>query len=130
MKNLLITCIAFITLLFVFQSCKDESTTPEPVANNAYMGDWEGSYTGGDNGTWTMTADKDGKFTGQLYSNNAQTSYPLNGSVDKNGVFNADIVLGTDTIDFKGQGADGKTASGTWSNERIMINGTWTGSKK
>ncbi|MCB9246758.1 MAG: hypothetical protein H6606_10055 [Flavobacteriales bacterium] len=116
-----------------FVACKDDSepVDNEPVVtNHAYMGDWEGTFTGGDSGTWTCTIDKDGKLEGQMFSNNGQAYYGVTGSVDDNGKFDATIDVNGVIIDFDGQGVDGKTASGTWSNAQVMISGTWTGAKK
>lgn len=120
-------------LALALASCKDdaeETPTPQPDPEHAYKGDWEGTFDGGDSGTWTMVCDKDGKFTGQFYSNNSQSYFDVVGNVDDKGKFKATIDVNGVILDFDGQGTDGKTASGTWGNPSINLTGTWTGAKK
>lgn len=133
-----IKLLATLTLLlFMVTSCSKEDdpvvTTPDPTpqpTEHAYKGDWSGTFEGDDNGTWEMTVDKDGKFTGNAFSNNGQSSLPMTGSIDDKGVFTAEIDVNGVILDFTGQGVDGKTASGTWHNPDANISGTWSGAKK
>ncbi|MDX5321911.1 MAG: hypothetical protein LPK45_12275 [Bacteroidota bacterium] len=119
--------------LMLFVACsKSEDPAPAPAnTDNKYMGTWQGVFSGGDNGTWSMTVDKAGAFTGELYSGNAAKSYPFTGSISAAGVLTADINVEGVLIDFDGQGSeDGKTANGTWGNTAAMISGVWQGAKQ
>lgn len=123
--------IIALTACFLF-SCKEEADNTVPQVqkkDHAYKGNWHGTFEGDDSGTWEMLADSLGKFQGEMYSNNSKQSYPLTGSIDDNGKFDALIIVGGDTINFDGQGSGGTTASGTWENPVIMIDGTWMGAK-
>jgi len=121
-------------LVMTAASCsKDEDTTTQPAANNdsVYMGSWEGVFTGGDNGTWSMEVDKEAKFTGSFTSGNTGTTYPFTGSFDSKGEISTTIDVDGIILDFDGNGsADGKTANGTWGNSAANISGAWTGAKK
>lgn len=132
-KFKLIVAMSFI--VFAATSCSEDEPTvnnpnPPVVQDHAYKGNWEGNFTGGDNGTWTMEVDKDGDFTGSAYSNNAQTYYDINGSIDSVGVLTAVIIVSGTELDFIGQGINGDSASGTWGNPTAGIEGDWTGAKK
>lgn len=131
MKTIKMLALLMTSIVGVTTSCKDEaSTTPTPqITNHAYMGTWQGTFSGDDSGTWDMVADKDGKFMGEMYSENSKQSYPLTGSIDNNGKFDALIIVSGDTINFDGQGSGGTSASGTWENPSYMISGTWVGAK-
>lgn len=120
--------------VFTISSCSKDETEPTPTPTNTdspYMGNWEGTFDGGDDGTWAMTVDKAGALTGTFYSNNSMETYSYTGNVDSKGAITADISVNGVTLDFSGQAsADAKTASGTWGNPSIPITGTWTGAKK
>lgn len=120
-------------LVMTAASCSKDDDTTQPAGNtdSVYMGSWEGVFTGGDNGTWTMEVDKEGKLTGSLTSSNSGTTYPFTGSFDSKGVISTTIDVGGVIIDFEGSGsADGKTADGTWGNSSANISGVWSGAKK
>lgn len=120
-------------LVMTAASCsKDENTTTQPAANNdsPYMGKWDGVFTGGDNGTWSMDVDKEGKLVGSLNSGNTGTTFPFTGAIDSKGVISATIDVGGVILDFDGTAsADGKTCSGTWGNTTANISGVFQGAK-
>ncbi|HCS19311.1 MAG TPA: hypothetical protein DIW47_01910 [Bacteroidetes bacterium] len=119
-------------LVMTAASCSNEETpTPTPTPDNKYMGEWEGVFSGGDNGTWDISVDKEGKFTGEIHSGNSGNSYPFTGSFDADGKIATEIDVNGVILDFDGSGsADGKTASGTWGNSGAGISGVWSGAKK
>jgi hypothetical protein len=131
-KVLKLTLFIFVSALFMASCQEDEpAADPQPVdTSNPYMGDWEGTFEGDDNGTWNIVVDKEGDFTGQLFSENAQSNHPMNGSFAEDGTLTATIDVDGVIIDFTGKGTNGNTASGTWSNPAFMISGTWSGNKK
>lgn len=130
MKKSLNLFTLLMFLLFAAGSCSDK-TTPEPEnTDHAAMGDWSGTFEGGDNGTWQMTVDSEGAFSGSFFSTNSQSSNSIDsGFVDDNGAMSAVINVNGVILDFSGQ-VTGNSASGTWGNPSINITGTWTGSKQ
>lgn len=113
-------------------ACKkdDEDNAGNTNTDNAYAGAWTGTFNGDDNGTWTAAIGTKGELNGSFVSGNTGTTYNVDGTVDANGKFSALIIVGMDTIDFVGQGSNGNTASGTWTNPGFGLNGTWTGNKQ
>ena len=124
--------IAVSTLLF---SCKKEEAPVQNTNNNnnntnAYAGNWEGTFSGDDNGTWTVVIDSKGDLSGSLNSANAPGNpFAIEGKISSTGVFDAYAVVMGDSVDFDGQAND-SLAAGTWSNVPQGVSGTWTGSKK
>lgn len=118
----------FIVITAAISCSEDTTPVVEEDPTHEAMGDWEGTFSGGDNGTWKMIVDKDGLFEGEVYSNNGQSYHPLSGSIDENGAMTAEIDINGTILDFSGQ-QSGTQASGTWGNASINITGTWTGAK-
>lgn len=132
MKRQLKHVIVLLMVITAVGCSKDSEPTPTPVVqdtNHPAMGDWAGTFSGGDHGTWEMAVDKDGKFSGDVFSENGQTSYPLTGAIDDNGIMTAVIDINGVTLDFTGK-QSGDQASGEWGNPSLNITGTWTGTKK
>lgn len=129
-----LTLLILISLVGAGCSESKDDSAPTQEQNEetppSYEGNWEGTFSGDDSGTWEMVVDENGDFEGFLFSDNSQSNYPLEGSIDKDGVFSAVIHIGTTLLDFSGQGTDGTSASGNWSNPDQLIKGSWTGTKK
>jgi hypothetical protein len=125
----LIISILFLTIL-TFSCSEDETPVVVEDLNHAYMGSWEGTFTGGDVGTWQMEVDKDGKFSGSFTGQTGNIFYFTDGSINETGVITAIIDVNGVTLDFDGQGSGGNSATGTWGNPSANITGTWLGSKK
>lgn len=117
---LLITLVAIM-----FSGCnKDDGSA------SISKGHWSGTYTGtGDSGIRDIYINSAGKISGIALSNIFYESYELTGNTDTNGHFNA--TFGTTSLggSFTGQ-MTGNSASGTWVNDYLNMNGTWTGSKE
>lgn len=132
MKTIKLFALMAMAIITISSCSKEETPEPTPVnTDSPYMGSWEGTFDGGDDGTWAMTVDKDGALTGTFTSTNSSSTYSYTGNVSSTGVITADIIVNGVTLDFTGQVAsDNKTASGTWGNPSVPITGTWTGTKK
>lgn len=122
--------LLFIALFaFVFNSCKDDTTTTPtpatPVDTFPYDGEWTGNYIGGDKGTVSIVIDSVGNLIGTGYSENVMTSFNLSGTVDSSGKLTA--ASASTGATFAGT-LTPPNGSGTWSN--TTINGTWTATKK
>ena len=121
-KIFLIVLIAVFTL--TIQSCKKDSE--EKVSD--YMGDWSGTYSGDDEGTWKVLVDKDGGVTGSMTSDNIPITIDFEGKVDETGkvLVTFENALGDGSM--TGQMTDGKV-TGTWSNDTQNIGGIIEGKK-
>lgn len=132
MKQIVRTVLPLLVLCFIAFSCKekDETTTPQNT-ESAYKGNWSGTFTGGDNGTWDIVVDKEGKFSGSFFSTNVQANFAVDsGMVSTTGTFTASINVNGTLLDFDGQAVSSDSANGTWGNPSSGLTGTWSGSKK
>lgn len=113
------------TTLAIFGCSKDENTT----INTNFQGNWEGTYTGDDYGTWKCTINSDGNATGSGYSQKYSGSFQAVGTCDNTGK----ITLGVSSTGgtFTGQ-ITGTNISGTWKTTQSSWagTGTFTGTKK
>ena len=119
--------IYVILVLAVGLSCSTDNGN-ESQEQAIFAGNWSGTYTGGDSGTWTATIDSNGSVEGEALSNNLQQSLPLNGSIDTSGDFRATVGSAMNGATFKGAFASDQ-GSGTWENSTDQISGSWTGTK-
>lgn len=93
----------------------------------AFAGSWDGTYTGDDNGIFSVTISSNGSISGNGYSNNWEEGFSLNGSVNADGSFNAG---NTSTgASFTGT-IVGSNLTGNWNNPATNESGTFTGSKQ
>tara|TARA_R110002049_G_scaffold97098_3_gene236954 strand:- start:7119 stop:7490 length:372 start_codon:yes stop_codon:yes gene_type:complete len=98
--------------------------------DSEYQGTWTGTFTGTqDNGTWTANIDSNGKITGTTSSTVYNASLQLNGSISSSGKFIATAGSASNGADFKGQMTE-TSGSGTWANNSLGIDGSWTGTKQ
>ena len=94
------------------------------ASNNPFAGIWTGTYTGDDNGTFTMTIEGSGNIIGEFYSNVFEQSSSVTGYVDENGNCSGETEAGsTLTAVINSDG----TLVGEWSNSSLgsgQITGT------
>jgi hypothetical protein len=128
--------IQFVSLLALFlvstviYSCKKDDDTPPANTDSPYKGSWEGTFSGDDNGTWTAVIGASGAITGELVSGNLPgTPFPIAGTINGTGAFDAHAVVMGDTVVFIGQASNSTTAAGNWQNLDQSMSGTWAGSK-
>jgi hypothetical protein len=92
----------------------------------AFAGTWEGTYTGDDNGIFSVNISNSGQISGNGYSTNWGESFTLTGTVNSDGSFNAgNTSLGatfTGTI-------IGNNLTGNWQNSTTGESGTFVGQK-
>ncbi len=119
--NKIILTLFAVSMILI--SCKKESEYKD------YEGNWSGTYTGDDTGTWNVNIDDEGKVTGSAVSD----SLPFftltgEGEISKDGELNTTISNFGISIVFKGQAKD-NSISGTWSYVGQDFSGTWSGKK-
>lgn len=116
-NNLLFLCLM---ALIAVSSCKKGD---DPID---YSGKWEGTFSGEDNGTFSVTISSQNQISGSGYSNNWSESFSLTGTVDADGAFNA----GNASTGAVFTGAiKGTNISGNWNNQAASESGTFKGQK-
>lgn len=94
------------------------------------FGYYEGTFSGDDSGTWSMTVDAIGNITGDGISVSGD-AFTLAGSVSSSGDANADAAVGGTSTGAKYSGTltrDG-SFSGTWLNTTFAEAGSFSGNK-
>lgn len=90
------------------------------------VGDYAGSYSGGDSGYWEFTVHEDLSMSGGVYSKWGDYSYGV-GTVRPGGGFTVGSV--DDGSSFKGTITANGKITGTWRNSDYDISGTFSGTR-
>lgn len=119
--------LALILFSLVLFSCSKEN--PEPTFLEMAAGRWQGTFSGDDNGTWTMTIQNDGKLIGELRSQNVPNiGFPGTGTLTAEGKISATIQV-TESISEMTGSISNQKMTGTWKNDTNGIEGIWEGTK-
>ncbi|WP_350285744.1 hypothetical protein [uncultured Croceitalea sp.] len=124
MKKLLF--LPLLITMLVGTSCSEDEEG-EAISVDL-VGNWSGTYSGGDRGVWTVNVSKTGNVTGTATSTFASQSAAITGKVTDSGVLSATLGNSEDR-EFIGQLNENNEAMGTWVDTRRDQNGTWVGSK-
>ena len=121
---LLVSVLAF----WVVISCSGDDNGGSDSGNvSAYAGQWNGTYSGGDSGTFSVTISNSGGVSGIGYSAIHNVNFVLNGAVNSDGSFNAgDVSTGAA---FNGM-IEEDAVSGNWTNANLGISGTFVGQRE
>jgi len=92
----------------------DDNININPNLESEFKGLWSGSFSGEDNGTWTLTVQNTGIVVGSFTSKDHNEIHSFSGSVDENGDILASIVLENVTGSFAGNLNNG-LGSGSYS---------------
>lgn len=92
----------------------DDTVNINPNLESEFKGLWSGSFSGEDNGTWTLTVQNTGIVVGSFTSKDHNEIHSFSGSVDENGDILASIVLENVTGSFTGNLNNG-LSSGSYS---------------
>ena len=107
----------FLFVILGLFSCNSESIDDNDDNSSGvseFKGLWSGSFSGEDNGTWTLTVQNTGIVVGSFTSKDHNEIHSFSGSVDENGDILASIVLENVTGSFAGNLNDG-LGSGSYS---------------
>ena len=116
--------LILILLSFSIYSCSKSDDNSSDLAGN-----WSGTFTGDEIGTWTATISESGIVIGKVKVTNFAIESELNGNVSSGGKFTATV--GTTSLGYKFDGQlNGSTGSGTWENSNKTHVGSWSGIKK
>ncbi|AEV33703.1 hypothetical protein Oweho_2740 [Owenweeksia hongkongensis DSM 17368] len=114
--------LALFTVSTLLFSCKKSEY-------KEYEGNWSGTYTGDDTGSWTINIDDEGKAEGTAVSDSVPFfTFSGEGEISKSGAVDATVELFGNRIRFVGQ-ASGNSMSGTWNHIGEDFEGTWKGKK-
>jgi len=94
---------------------------------SAFTGQWDGTFSGDDNGIFSVNINSNGQISGSGYSTNWGESFSLTGSVNSDGSFNAGNASTGAT--FTGT-IMGNNLTGNWNNPATSESGTFAGSKQ
>lgn len=123
-KALKILAVCFTVLLI---SCSKSSGDEETDLD--VTGNWFGTFSGDDMGTFSAFISADGSVSGDLVSNNLQNTYSLNGQIDGAGNLTAVIGTGGNGRSFTGK-FNATSGSGTWQDSSLQQSGTWLTTSK
>ena len=106
----------YLFLVLGLFNCSNESADDNinPNLESEFKGLWSGSFSGEDNGTWTLTVQNTGIVVGSFTSKDHNEIHSFSGSVDENGDILASIVLENVTGSFAGNLNNG-LGSGSYS---------------
>lgn len=107
------------------------STPQENDTTFSFPGNWQGTFTGTDSGTWNVQITGSGNITGTGFSNDLQNSFTLQGTViDNNFHAEAFAAGGASTgAEFDGKVVTPGSVSGAWVNNNYTSErGTFSGS--
>jgi len=106
----------YLFLVLGLFTCSSESADDSINSNleSEFKGLWSGSFSGEDNGTWTLTVQNTGIVVGSFTSKDHNEIHSFSGSVDENGDILASIVLENVTGSFTGNLNNG-LSSGSYS---------------
>jgi hypothetical protein len=108
----------YLFLVLGLFACSNESVDDNininPNLESEFKGLWSGSFSGEDNGTWTLTVQNTGIVVGSFTSKDHNEIHSFSGSVDENGDILASIVLENVTGSFTGNLNNG-LSSGSYS---------------
>ena len=104
----------YLFLVLGLFTCSSESADDSINSNleSEFKGLWSGSFSGEDNGTWTLTVQNSGIVVGSFTSKDYNEIYSFSGSVDENGEILASIILENVVGSFAG---DLNVVSGSYS---------------
>ncbi len=116
-------CIFFV---IVFGCSKD---TNESIKHNIFnfTGDWVGSYTGDESGSWDCKVDSSGIVRGTVIG--LYGASQLLGEVTDDGSFIATAGSVEGGATFKGNMKINGTVNGTWENKYYQLKGKFTGKR-
>ena len=116
--------ILFSFLAFIACSNDNNEETQEVI----FAGEWSGTFSGGDSGTWEIAVNNFGNVSGNVFSNNLQDFLIVEGTVDTSGEFRATAGSAENGATFTGSFTE-NSSSGTWENTAANISGTWQGTR-
>ena len=125
MKNVVKITLLLLTIVTFSCSSDDSNDNDEPLV---FVGSWSGTFSGGDSGVWSAIITEEGTVTGDAFSNTAQESLPLNGTISTEGSFRATAGTAENGATFSGTFTV-DSSSGTWENTADQISGTWMGAR-
>lgn len=122
--------VVILTAVFMLScSSDDDNSTNSTAIPTEIVGNWSGTFSGDDNGSWNINVSTTGIVSGSGYSTTFLESYVFDGTVNSSGSITATVGTADTGATFVGVLNTNGTCSGTWDNQDLVMNGTWQGSK-
>lgn len=118
-----------ILILFFVLSCSSDDDNDNQTLSAEIVGDWSGTFSGGDVGTWNINVSESEVVTGSGFSTTFQENYTFEGNVSLNGQLNATVGTSSTGAIFIGVLNTNGNGSGTWNNSDADLSGSWEGNK-
>ena len=97
--------------------------------NSEFAGQYTGTFSGGDYGTFSVTVDSQGNISGTAWSNRYEEQYSISGTISSSGqIYMVAGHVDTGTI-FQGSADSSGNVQGTWENSYYSISGVFSGTK-
>lgn len=125
MKKTAIKRSIFMIIIVLTTACSNDDAA---MMNVPFAGEWSGTFSGGDSGTWSITIDANGSVTGEVFSDNLQGLLDIKGNVDTTGDFRATAGSAENGATFTGNFSS-NSGQGNWENTMDEISGTWEGNR-
>lgn len=118
--------ILVLVMILAFSCSSDDDSV-----SNDFAGQWAGTYSGDDNGTWRVNVTSTGIVSGVTTKDNG-VEFEVIGSVDNNGSLTAALGSTDSGSEFVGVLDREGNCSGTWTNVSVTPNyfGSWVGSRQ
>lgn len=126
-----LTLILFLsTLVFTAVSCNaDDDQKEDEKGLQRFVGNWSGTFTGEDNGTWNFKVQETGKMTGVFKYTSDNVELDVQGRVSENGTVIATTHYGSMDIGVFNGTMHNTSVSGIWTDTDSDTEGTWEGTK-
>ncbi|NQX84851.1 MAG: hypothetical protein HRT67_02920 [Flavobacteriaceae bacterium] len=118
-----------ILIVFFVLSCSSDDDNNSQSLSVEIVGNWSGTFSGEDTGTWNINVSESGEVTGTGFSTTFQENYIFEGSVNLDGQLNATVGTSSTGATFVGVLNTNGTGSGTWNNSDADLSGNWEGNK-
>ena len=118
-----------ILIVFFVLSCSSDDDNNSQSLSVEIVGNWSGTFSGGDTGTWNINVSESGAVTGSGFSTTFQENYTFEGNVNLDGQLNATFGTSSTGATFIGVLNTNGTGSGTWNNSDADLSGNWEGDK-
>jgi len=116
MKKGYLILLVFVSVIS-FSSCSSDDDNP---SLNVFNGDWNGTFSGDNSGTWSVNISSQGVIDGFA------DGLKVTGTVSSQGDFDATVGDVSGGSKFTGR-LQGNQGSGVWSNVSTNESGTWEG---
>ncbi len=104
-------------------------TTPAVTGTASFAGNYRGTFTGAEVGTFAVTISSAGVISGSTFSQTYNQTVPVTGRITDTGSVSITATGSAGTGQFSGGVNAAGTLSGTWNYQQSTVGGTFTGQR-